>query len=754
MKEIEEQEDFAVESEDEAKERRNEAVVRFAATLLSKRDKAIEARVSSGVERRWREDQDAFEGIDDATRNLHSMINYATGDAFRGGRDEQPRSRVLVNIIRNKCETAWGRFCDIMLPVDGKNWELKPTPVPELSRQLEDKRPAMQGGQPVTDEQGNQASMAQIAADLMAQAKLAMDGMEAEIDDQLTECEYNAECRKAIYDAVLLGTGIIKGPSVVKRYNQQWRPVVGADDKGQQITVHELQMVEQHKPASKRVSPWNVYPSPYCGEDVRKASYFWERDTISPREVMRLIGLDGYMEDQLRQVLDEEPKRTIVAPDRGGKTSSVQQEEMRKGSLYEIWEYHGELSRDDIEALECECPGIEDMQQENVSVCVVFINDRPVKVALNVLDTGDMPYDFFQWGKVSESPWGIGIPRIMMWIQRIITAAWRAMMDNAGDCAGAMRIIKRRDVEPADGNWTLTRNKLFFYLGDDDARQAIAQFQLDSRQVELQQIIDLALRFADMETGVPALFQGEGRTAPETLGATNIMVDSNNVGLRMRVKCFDDQITVPHLTRYYHYNMMYSPKDEIKGDYQVDPRGVRVLMEQDQQGQAIVQLWPLLGDPEISGEVDKKKAARQLFGAYRLDIFKDKAKAEQQPQEGQPQQQPQDTSLQAAQVRAEAQLQVAQLNQQSDIEELKLKYRMAQEDREHERAMKEVELQIAMMKMSNDRNMSIDSIKAALASDTMKLQTQKELSVVKGPQVTTPPTEPAGRAPNGQAFPR
>ena len=59
-----------------------------------------------------------------------------------------------------------------------------------------------------------------------------------------------------------------------------------------------------------------------------------------------------------------------------------------------------------------------------------------------------------------------------------------------------------------------------------------------------------------------------------------------------------------------------------------------------------------------------------------------------------------------------------------------------------------------MMKISNDRNMSIDSIKAALASDTMKLQTQKELSVVKGPQVTTPPTEPAGRAPNGQAFPR
>ena len=54
----------------------------------------------------------------------------------------------------------------------------------------------MQNGKPITDEQGNQATVAQIAGDIMQQAREKMGGMENEIADQLNECQYNAECRK------------------------------------------------------------------------------------------------------------------------------------------------------------------------------------------------------------------------------------------------------------------------------------------------------------------------------------------------------------------------------------------------------------------------------------------------------------------------------------------------------------------------------------------------------------------------------
>lgn len=746
---IDDQEEYTEEIDQEAAERKREAMFAFASSLLRKRDEAVEGRAACGVERRWREDQDLFEGVDAASKAA-SMIDYATGDAISRRRDTQPRSTVIVNITRTKTETAAGRFSDILMPVDDKNWGLKPTPVPELGEQLKDDRPALQAGQPVTDQQGNQVSVAVVAADIMAQARTKMAGMEAEIDDQLTECEYNGHLRKMIFDSARLGTGVVKGPGVIKRYSQRWQRITGKDKDGNPISVHALKMVEEQKPASKRVDPWNAFPDPTCGGDAKKMRYHWERDTISQRDLGKLIGLDGYFDDQIEAVLAESPRRTVVsAPDKGGVSGKATQMEVEKGNLYEVWEYNGDVSQEDMEMIGCECP---DGPTPNVSVAVVFVNDRPIKVALNVLDTGDLPYDYFQWSEMSDSIWGVGIPRILMWTQRIITAAWRATMDNAGDAAGAVRVLKRKEMEPADGNWSITRNKMFWYLGDDDVRNAFAQFQLDSRQGDLQAIIELALRFADMETSVPAIFQGEGKTAPETLGATNIMVDSNNVVFRLRAKRFDDQVTVPHLTRYYHFNMMYSPKDEIKGDYQVDPRGVRVLLEKDQQAQSIVALWPLMADPEIAAEVDKKKAARQIFGAHRLDILK--SEDDKAGQKAQPPAQQADSATSAAQVRAQAQVQVAEMNHAGDMAELKLKQEIARAEMEHQAQMKQLDLQIEMMKMANQRNISLDSIKASLASDTMKLRTQKELSALKGPQVSTPPTEPVGKAPAGQAFQR
>ena len=62
---------------------------------------------------------------------------------------------------------------------------------------------------------------------------------------------------------------------------------------------------------------------------------------------------------------------------------------------------------------------------------------------------------------------------------------------------------------------------------------------------------------------------------------------------------------------------------------------------------------------------------------------------------------------------------------------------------------------VAISVLANDRDISLDSIKAMLASESMKLKTQKELAAGKSaPQIATPPTEPPGRAPEGQAYQR
>lgn len=724
--------------EQEGNDRRNRLMA-LAETLLRKRDEAVAFRAASGVERRWREDQQMFDALDEISKS--SMIDYATGEAVSRADTGPARSRVLVNVLRGRVETAVGRFSDILLPVDDRNWGLRVTPVPDVVKAMGDMRPAVNTatGQPMV-ENGKPVTGSDIARAKTQAAEKAMTGMEDEIDDQLTECGFNGECRKVVRNAVKLGTGILRGPDVVKSVRKAWVP----QEDGK---VYVLETVENHEPASRSVSPWNVYPDPQCGEDVKRAAYIWEGDEILPREVRALIGLEGYFEDQLLAVLEEEPQRTQASLSRANRFE-VTKQSLDKGNSYEKWLYNGDVDREDLEAL-----GVDtgDLGGKSLSACVVFINDRPVKVQLNVIDTGDLPYDFFQWTQIDGSPWGVGVVREGMWQQRILIAAWRAMMDNARDSSGA-NVVIGQGVTPVDGKWELTGKKIWRCTGDVmDAQKAFSFFQVQNNQSDLQAIIDLALRFLDMETSLPMLFQGEQGELPETLGATNIMVDANNVALRTRVKLWDDQITRPHITRYYHWNMQYNESHEIKGDFNVDARGTSVLLARDQQARNLINVFSLKGDPRVDAEIDWGKAVRQLFEALKLDVSKSE---EDKVRDQQNQKPPQNPQLEVAQVRVQGDLEKAKMVQASDMEELKFKAQESGQDRQHEMALKQLDYQIKMMEFAQQSGLSLQQIKKDLAVEASKQNLMRELAdkKVETAQMTKPPVEPPQRAPVGQAY--
>lgn len=706
--------------------------------LLAKRDEAIKGRAASGVEQRWRTDEAM---VDDCVESggAASMLDYASGEATYSKSNEPRRSKVVINIIRGKCEQTEGRFADIQLPVDDKNWGLKATPVPELALQMRDKTPVASNGEPVVVD-GKEITLADLAQNEVAIATEKMEAMEKEIEDQLVECSFNGECRKALRDAVRLGTGILKGPSVIKQIRKAWR-------KDEAQGVYVLEVVEEHTPYSKRCNPWFVYPDPYCGDNIKKAAYIWEKDMILPRELRRLQGVKGYMSDQIEQILSEEPVRTNVVQGKSG--HEINKTSIDQGSNYEIWEYHGDLTVDELDLLRCDCEGL----RGSVSACVVFVNDKPIKAVLNLLDTGDLPYDFFQWTQVNDSVWGIGIPRILMWVQRVITAAWRAMMDNAGDSSGA-NVVVGEGITPDDDIWEITGKKLWRYNGDmQDVNKAFAQFQISNNQADLQRIIELALRFSDLETSLPMAFAGEQVGPAETLGAVELKIDSSNVALRSRVKLWDDAITRPHLTRYYHWNMQYNESDDCKGDYNVDPRGVSVLLQKEKAVQAIAQLLPLRGDALFSQIVDWEKAIKHMFSAQQIDILKSdeeiaaaKKKMEEQP--------PIDPKTAAAtetvKMRAELEQAKIQANQENLAISHKVDIEQAELQRAHEKEMAMLRREEKMLELSIKSGDSLDKIKADLAKESMKLNVQKELS--GRTQVATPPTEPAGRAPEGHAY--
>lgn len=747
----------------------------LAESLLKKRNEAVEGRAASGIENQWRADQRAFEGLD-GTVGRTDMLDFATGNAWLDTKDKkQKQSRVLVNIIRGKCETAEGRFSELQFPTDDRNWGLLTTPNPTAAfgpKLSANPETPQQAGMPLAPVPAATAQITDQAKD--ADAKKRCAAMEKEIDDQLEECGFNGECRKAVRSAVRLGTGVLKGPNVVKTVKRAW--VEQSDATG---TTYIMKMMEQFSPSSSSRDIWNIYPDPHCGSDPKRGAYIWERDHVLPREVRGLIRVPGYNTRQLLRVLEEEPLRTVVQIEKGGSQSSVQSNKTTRGAPYERWEYHGDVEKSDLEAIGCECP---DGPGGSYAACIVFINDRPVKVTLNAIDTGELPYDFFQWVQIEDSPWGIGEPRKIIWQQRIITAAWRAMMDNAGASAGTILVLGK-DVEPEDDDWGLNGNKIFVnYAEDQDVSKAFAQYQVANNQVPLQNIIELALRFTDMESGTPALAQGEKGSSPETLGGMQLLMQGADTGRRRLVKQWDDQITRPHISRYYDWNMQYSKKQEIKGDFQVDARGTSVLLVKDQQAESLMQVLQLRQDPEVNIQVDWGKVIKQLFQARHLDVLKDDDAIEAARQQAAQQQPPVDPAVQAAQIREQGATERKQMDLKAagdglvanahiqrarqDFEAMESK-----KDRELEAMRMEVDAQLAREDITSEERIALEREKVLLANVVLRLNVQermaasaelhqKDLAVgnhmvnlsKSSPQVATPAVEPSGRAEAGQAF--
>ena len=556
----------------------------FLISLLAKRKEAITARQASGIEHEWQEDDEHYNGIDDANRQYQATYSspgkrWATND--NAPRDNGGRSVVFLNITAPYVDAASARVSDMLLPTDDRAWTIKPTPIPRLSPfDLE----------AIGGEEGIEA--------VIEQSKESAEGMQSEIDDCLVESNWHGEVRVVIEDSARIGSGVLKGPYPVKRTTRLVRR-----ENGSVASVN----VTEIKPGSRRIDPWDFYPDGSCGESVHNGSYTWEREYLSSRQVADMVGMPGYDKSAILAALKEGPKTASEAPQpTDGRT-------VRSKDQFELWIFYGTCDADDLQTVGV---SVED-ETPKASAMAVLLNDRLIKCTLNVLDSGRFPYDVLAWQRRSGLPWGTGVSRKIRTVQRILNGALRAMMDNSGLTAGP-QIVIGNGITPADSKWAITGRKLWrAEEGVTDVRGAFFAFVPPSIQVEMMNIIEWAMRRAEDATGMPAMLQGIRGDAPETLGGMQMQNNNASSVLRRLAKRFDDYVTEPHITRYYEWMMQHSEREEIKGDFQIDVRASSALVERDAQQQFLLTLLSVAKDPAY--EVDPAKLMLELLKGQRYD---------------------------------------------------------------------------------------------------------------------------------------
>ena len=719
--------DVEVEVVDETEQRRKveERLQAFGYNMAQQRDEWIRLRYSYGVDKRWLEDEDQYNAKDNIAKQASQMMtSVEQGYPVTTQGSKPHRSTVYIGLTRQKTNAAEARLADILLPTDDRNWGIQPTPKPDVMGASRDNRMAADRdtGQPMLNPETQEPlSMKDIARAAMQVAREKAKAMQTEMDDQLVECDYNSEVRKMLHNAARLGTGVIKGPVVTSRTRKAWQPY--KDMQGNQI--HQIEIVQEMSPASFSVDPRNCWPDPGCGDNVHAGKGLYERERITVRQVRDLAKQPGFMKDQLRKVLEEGPKKSATFQE----LKDEDQRDLARDT-YEMWTYWGEVDYEDLEAAGVNVGDKDELR--TMSACVVMINSTIVKAYVNPLDGGDIPYDFFVWEKVSDSVWGYGIPYLMRAQQRVLNAAWRQMMDNAGVSSGPQIIVKAGSIQPADKQWQLSARKIWWATDDvDDVRKAFTAVEFNSYQGELANIIKMAMELADQETGVPMITQGEKGAAPDTVGGMQLLMNSANVVLRRIVKQFDDMVTKPHIRRYYDYNMLYNENEEIKGDFTINARGSSALLVRDIQNQAFLNLLAAGANPVYGVYLDTQKLFEKALQAQHIDpaeVFKSEEELEKiKEQQQQPQAQQADPRIEAAKIRAETDIAKVQAQNEGDMAELQTREKLAQLS--YQQRMEELAMQreIEMLKMANVQNLTLEQIKAKLADTAMRERGKKEI---------------------------
>jgi hypothetical protein len=567
-------------------------------------------------------------------------------------------------------------------------------------------------------------------------AKARAEAMDKEIDDQLTECNYNAVGREAIRFGCILGTGVIKGPVLMGKTRRVW--IEKTDEAGN--TAWVLKDVADPKPGYEFVSTWDFFPD-LAATRVQDCEVIFQRHWMTRRDLIRLSKRDDFLKDQIRRVLRQQPNKT--PPDyltqlRAMSDVTAVGDEKR----YVVWERHGPVSREDLVL----CGALEPSEEEEDPLeeyqGVVFVcQGIVIKAAVNPMDTEDIPFSVFNFEKDDSSIFGFGVPFLMRQPQKVVKIAWQMIMDNAGMSGGGQVIINKQLIEPAPDSegtvsWGLTPMKVWL-LKDRTARaqDAFHIFEFPNHQNELAAIFNMARQLADEESGIPLIAEGEqGQHTTQTAHGMEMLMNSSNIVMRRAVSNWDDDVTIPCITRIYDWNMQNNPKNDIKGDFTPNAMGSKVLLQKETQARNILNLVNFLMNPLLEPWVKIEPMVRKLVKAMQHDdaeLIKDRAEYEadmQKRQAAAQQGQGQDPKIEIENMRGQLQYKIHQEKMQNMAADRQLKAMIT--DKEHE---------ITMMKLAQDEKVSLqkvagqlEAIREKIRGDRAKLADETKVKVEFG----------------------
>lgn len=516
------------------------------------------------------------------------------------------KSRIFVKVTKTKVMAAYGQIVDVLFGSNKFPLGISPTTIPEgiaesvhfdtqpsppqqtqelkPGETLRDLRnrlgPVEKKVEPIKDKikQGPGNSPSQIT---IHPAQIAAKRMEKKIHDRLEEANANKKLRSTIFEMVLLGTGILKGPFATTKEYPRWRS-----------GVYSPELVT--RPSVSHVRIWDFYPDPDAN-NMDDCEHTIERHKLSRSQLRKLKRRPFFRKD----AIDYAIKLGESYTEEWWEDQIEDDENSPQTERFEALEFWGYVDKEILEDFNVEIPDSiksEDQLSANIWIC----NNQVLRVVLNPFQPSRLPYQAVPYEVNPYNFFGVGVAENMDDTQSMMNGFMRMAIDNALLSGNMILEVDESNLVPGQ-DMSIYPGKVFRREAGNTG-QSIFGLKFPNVSNENMQMFDKARVLADESTGMPSF--AHGQTGVQGVGRTSsgisMLMNAANGSIRTVIKNVDDYLIAPLGRGMYHFNRQFDEDEEVEGDFEVKAEGTQSLMSNEVQSQRLMQFLGVVQNPILA----------------------------------------------------------------------------------------------------------------------------------------------------------
>ena len=432
-------------------------------------------------------------------------------------------------------------------------------------------------------------------------AQIAARRMEKLIHDQIEESNGATELRNAIFESVLLGTGIIKGPFNHNKTLHKWTT---SEEGDRQYTPEDVRV-----PRLEFVSAWDFYPDPNS-TSMDEAEWAIHRHKYNKSQLRALMKRPYFDKQKISECIKQGynyQKRSYENEITLDNNASFED-----NNRFEVLEYWGvmdaEYAREAGLNIDDSIDDLEEIQV-NAWVCMGKI----IRLVGNPFKPSRLPYNAVPYEKNPYSFWGVGVPENMEDSQQIMNGHARMAIDNLA-LAGSLVFDIDESALVAGQSMDIFPGKIFKRQAGMPG-QAVHGLKFPNTAPENMQMFDRFRQLADESTGIPSYSHGntgvQGMT--RTASGMSMLMGAASLNIKTVVKNLDDFLLKPLGVAFYQWNMQFYEGDlNVVGDLEIKATGTSSLMQKEVRSQRLTTFLQSVQNPAVAPFVKVSKIIQEL----------------------------------------------------------------------------------------------------------------------------------------------